>query len=65
MLKTDEEKRAYIEELEKKKPGFAWTMAEGNPATNTDITSGEKPLPILNVSTNNSNGQDNKSEQED
>lgn len=31
MLKTDDEKRAYIEEVEKKKPGFAWTMAEGNP----------------------------------
>jgi len=44
MLKTEEEKRAYIEWLEEKKPGFAWTMAEGNPATNTDITSGGKPI---------------------
>lgn len=31
MLKSDEEKRAYIEMVEEKKPGFAWSMAEGNP----------------------------------
>lgn len=43
MLKSDEEKRAYIEWLDEKKPGFAWTMGEGNPAQDTDITSkGEK-----------------------
>ena len=44
MLKTDEEKKAYIEKIEEKVPGFAWRMAEGNPANNTDITTGGKPL---------------------
>lgn len=28
-LKTDEEKRAYLEKLEDKRPGFVWEMAEG------------------------------------
>ena len=36
MLKTDEDKRAYIDWLEEKKPGFAWTMAEGNPHQSSD-----------------------------
>ena len=31
MMKTDEEKIEYIKNLEEKKPGFAWQMAEGNP----------------------------------
>lgn len=44
MLKTDEEKKAYIDKLEEKIPGFAWRMAEGNPANNTDITTGGKPI---------------------
>jgi hypothetical protein len=48
MAKTDEEKRAYIEWLDEKKPGFAWTMGEGNPETKTDITSAG--LPIVQVS---------------
>lgn len=47
MLKSDAEKIAYIENLEEKKPGFAWSMGEGNPATNTDITSGGKPIVSL------------------
>lgn len=38
MLKTDAEKKAYIEQLEEKIPGFSWRMAEGNPETKTDIT---------------------------
>lgn len=45
MLKTDEEKRAYLEWLEEKKPGFAWTMSEGNPSNDSKIdvtTKGEK-----------------------
>ena len=28
---TEEEKIAYIKAVEEKRPGFAWTMAEGNP----------------------------------
>lgn len=43
-LKTDDEKRDYIEKLEEKKPGFAWSMAEGNPETKTDITTGGQPI---------------------
>lgn len=45
-LKTDDEKKKYIEWLDEKKPGFAWTMGEGNPANATDITSGGQPLNI-------------------
>lgn len=44
MLKSDEEKVKYIEEIEKKKPGFAWQMAEGNPSTSQDITSGGEKI---------------------
>lgn len=38
LLKTDAEKIAYIENLEKVKPGFAWTMAEGNPTSDDTVT---------------------------
>jgi len=37
MLKTDEEKKEYIEKMEEKIPGFAWKMAEGNPHQTADI----------------------------
>ena len=37
----DEEKANW---LKTQSPEFVWRMAEGNPATNTDITSGGKPL---------------------
>ena len=46
MLKSDEEKIEYIENLEKVKPGFAWTMGEGNPKQDTDVTSDGKQLQI-------------------
>ena len=36
-LKSDDEKRAYIEYVEGKKPGFAWEMGEGRPAQDLDI----------------------------
>lgn len=36
MLKSDAEKIEYIENLEKVKPGFAWTMGEGNPKQDVD-----------------------------
>lgn len=45
MLKTDEEKREYLAKVEEKRPGFAWQMAEGNPASSTDITTGGEKLP--------------------
>lgn len=55
MNKTDEEKRAYIEWLDEQKPGFAWTMGEGNPhSTSDNKTELIVPLPILgNVQLNN------------
>lgn len=39
----DEERFEFLEGLPK---DVVWKMAEGNPATNTDITSGGKPIPI-------------------
>lgn len=50
MQKTDEEKKAYIEILEEKKPGFAWTMGEGNPENKTDLTSGGEKIAVNLVS---------------
>lgn len=35
---TEEEKIAYIKEVEKKRPGFAWEMAEGKASQHTDLT---------------------------
>lgn len=48
LLKTDEEKIAYIEKLEEKKPGFAWTMGEGNPANNLEL-SGELTSKVISI----------------
>lgn len=45
MSKSDEDKKAYIEWLDEKKPGFAWTMGEGNPSNDSKVdvtTKGEK-----------------------
>jgi hypothetical protein len=44
-LKTDDEKKAYLEALEEKMPGFSWRMAEGNPHQTSDVTSAGKELP--------------------
>lgn len=33
---TENEKVEYIKMVESKKPGFAWTMAEGNPHQSSD-----------------------------
>ena len=45
----EDAKREYLEDLEKRKPGFIWEMAEGKPKQ--DIGGGEdddgKALPIL------------------
>ncbi len=35
--KTEEEKKAYIEELEDLRPGFAWEMSEGKARQETDL----------------------------
>lgn len=48
MNMSAEEKAEYIKKVEEKKPGFAWTMAEGSPAAHTDITTnGESLQPVL------------------
>lgn len=47
MSKSDEEKVEYLEQVEKKKPGFAWQMAEGNPESKTDVTSGGEQIFIV------------------
>ena len=47
MLKSDEEKRAYIEWLDEKKPGFAWTMGEGNPDTKNEVNNTGNPIIVL------------------
>ena len=66
MLKTEEEKKLYIEELEKKIPGFAWRMAEGNPHQTSDIEVGIKPQPLLDALRNNeSSKEDSEAPKED
>lgn len=66
LLKTEEEKREYLEKLEEKKPGFIWTMAEGQPHQTTDITSGDKPIPLLyGLHDNHINKEDSKPEETD
>lgn len=47
MLKSDEEKRAYIERVEEKRPGFSWEMAEGKADTKTDLTSDGKAIQVI------------------
>lgn len=42
----DEEKIAYIKGIEEKRPGFAWTMSEGNPTEDRNIKI-TVPTPIL------------------
>jgi hypothetical protein len=48
MLKTDEEKVAYIKNLEDKKPGFPWEMAEGRPKQDVDVD-GEITTKIISI----------------
>ena len=43
--KDDEEKVKYISDLERRVPGFAWRMAEGNPSNTTEL-SGKDGAPI-------------------
>ncbi len=43
---SNEEKTAYLTNLEKVRPGFAWTMSEGNPTEDKNITI-KVPTPIL------------------
>lgn len=58
---TDEERDEFMEGIPKE---VVWKMSEGAPQTNTDVTSGGKPIPILgHVSNNNSNQEDTVSEE--
>lgn len=41
---TDEERDDFMEGIPKE---IVWKMSEGNPATNTDITTGGKPIPLF------------------
>lgn len=53
---NDEEAEAYFDGLNKLD---VWKMAEGLPQSNTDITSGGKPIPLFsNVPINDINPQD-------
>lgn len=64
LLQTEEEKEEYLKKLEEKKPGFIWQMAEGMPHQTTDVTSGNKPIPLLNVFNNNSDKEDTPAQEE-
>ncbi len=63
LMKMSEEARLeFMEALDEE---TIWKMAEGNPSTSTDITTGGEPIPILNViPKNNGNKKDNGDEQE-
>lgn len=43
---SNEDKIAYLTNLEKLRPGFAWTMSEGNPTEDRNVTI-KVPTPIL------------------
>ena len=45
----DEEKIEYLKTLPTE---IVWKMSEGMPQTNTDITSGGKPIPLFDNTTN-------------
>ena len=66
MLKTDEEKKAYIDRIEEKIPGFAWRMAEGNPHQTGDYGIELKPTPLLDALRNHpSDKEDSEPPKED
>ncbi len=47
---TDEERDEFLEGIPK---DIIWKMSEGMPQTNTDITSGGKPIPLFDNVTSN------------
>jgi hypothetical protein len=52
----EDEKIEFMKSLPEE---LIWKMAEGMPQTNTDVTSGGKPIPLFsNVQDNNSNAKD-------
>ncbi len=58
---NEKERQNFLEGLPKE---IIWKMGEGMPQTNTDITSGGKPIPLFDnvISSNNSDKKDTKSE---
>lgn len=52
MAMSDEKKLEFLNSLSK---DIVWKMAEGNPHNTEDITTGGKPIPLLNVFNNDSN----------
>jgi len=59
---TDEEKREFMGGIDKVD---IWKLAEGNPQTNSDITSAGKPIPLLDyVRRNNSTQEDTETQEE-
>lgn len=60
MSMDEEQKKKYLEGLD---PQIVWRMAEGNPHNTTDVTSGDKPIPILgHVPTDLGNKEDTGTE---
>lgn len=60
MSLPEDEKVDYLASLP---TDIVWKMAEGMPQTNSDITSGGKPIPLFsNVQPNDSNPEDTKPE---
>lgn len=61
---SEEWRIEYFSQLD---PEVVWKMAEWNPATQTDLTTGGKPLPIidLNVLSHNSNSKDSTTDKKD
>ena len=62
---TDEQKDEFLKSIPN---GERWRMIEGNPRQDTDITSGGKPIPILNLNEihkDNRNKEDTETNEED
>jgi len=62
---TDEQKDEFLKSIP---AGERWRMIEGNPRQDTDITSGGKPIPILNLNEihpNNRNKEDTEADKKD
>lgn len=58
-----DDKRKFLNSLP---TDFVWRMSEGNPKQDTDITSGGKPIPLLNyVRNNDGDTEDTKADKED
>lgn len=52
----------FVKHFAKKNRELAWQMLEGSPGKSVDVTSGGKPIPILNVPKDDSHDEDTKAE---